>query len=454
VFLWPYEAGALDLKTTQVALGPDSVARGSAFGLAKTHEIYVYFHQGNYADPIVKETMSFLLADRIVMAHPEWLYSTRVLGRIYPYDRRMDPGENFMDMLFDWGDRQVSNYRWYGMINYGDTLSWYRNSDEDNSYDSADWHPIGRWGWFNCEAVGAHTGPLMQFLRTGNIKYFRFGGALARHIMDIDTCHYNTVANDRRLKNVIPDDYSRPGSMHRHNGNHWGDRNEEASHTNNLGIALYYYITGDERARDVLDETGEFFLSGRITYFRHPDIAPQRSIANVLWGDVVMYELTGDEKYKSAADKWAGLLYMGQKQNGAWGEDYNPVKKRWEKEPHMMYIESYALPALIAYHQMTGNKAIAETIVKATDFVIKNEEYSPYFDAAAYSYWLTGDQKYVKNIRERLDFTINHQNRSEDPIMKGMIYQKAYYARMEEFLYKVPFALELAVEGDTIPRPQ
>ncbi len=285
----------------------------------------------------------------------------------------------------------------------------------------------------------------MQFLRTGDYKYFRFGVNLARHIMDIDTCHYNTIANDSRLKNVIFDDYSQPGSMHRHNGNHWGGRNEETSHTNIAGLILYYYVTGDERARDFIDEVGDFFLKERFTYFRHPDIAPQRSLANVLWGDVLLYELTRDEKYKKAADMLANLFYIGQKSNGAWSENYNPAKDRWEGEPSAGYMRGYTIPALIEYHKLTGNKAIAKCIIKATDFTLK-EEYNPYFDAAAYSYWLTGDRKYSEVIKQKLDFVIAHQKKSDDPIWDGMIYRKAYYARVEEFLYRTPFAFEVLAD--------
>jgi len=102
------------------------------------------------------------------------------------------------------------------------------------------WHPEGRWGWYNCEVAGTHSGALIQYLRTGKQKYLDFGENLARHIMDVDTCHYNTIANDPRLKGVIDDEVSQVGSMHRHNGDHWGDRNEEADHTNNFGILLYY----------------------------------------------------------------------------------------------------------------------------------------------------------------------------------------------------------------------
>lgn len=440
--IWPKETGELDFKTTQAAKGPDSVARGSAFGVAKTHELFFYFHKGDTKESNAANLMSVLASDIIIMATPEWVAETKVLGKIHEYDKRYVPAEDFLNSLFDWGTRQVKDYDWYGMVDFGDTLSWYRKEAYDKSYEDWGWHPEGRWGWFNCEAVGTHSGALIQFLRTGAHQYFNFGANLARHIMDIDTCHYNTVANDVRLKGIIPDDYSQVGSMHRHNGNHWGDRNEEASHTNVYGILLYYYITGDARAKDVIDEIGQFFLSEKITYYGHPDIAPQRTIANVLWGDALLYEVTGEDRYIKAADKWAQLFYDGQMSNGAWLENYNPVRKKWEGKPKPAFTTQYTLPALITYHQLTGNKAIAECIIKATDYIVENEGYGAYFDASAYCYWLTGDRKYLDNIKGGLDHAIQRQRRNDNPMENGMIYQKAYYARVMEFLYALPFAFE------------
>ena len=445
-YLWPPEAGLLDFKTTQAADGPGAVARGSAFGIAKTHDMIFNFHKENFIDANVERTMSALLSDIFVTPDPEWIAGTKVLGKVAAYNKQLAPGEDFMNNLFDWGTRQIENFHWYGMVDFGDTLSWYRKDAYDKSYDYWGWHPEGRWGWFNCEATGTHSGALIQFLRTGDYKYFTFGRNLARHIMDIDTCHYNTVANDKRLKGKIPDDYSHVGSMHRHNGNHWGGRNEEASHTNLYGLLLYYYMTGDPRAKDVIDEVGEFFLGEHITYYKHPDIAPQRTVANVLWGVVQLYELTGDERYKKAADKWAELFYKGQKGNGAWGENYNPVKKRWDGKPHLMFIEEYTIPALIAYHQLTGNKAIAGCIIEAIDFVIGAETYAAYFDGSAYCYWLTGNPEYSVNVKKRFDFTVGHQKKSDDPLWNGMIYNKAFYQRVSEYLYKVPFAFEVLTD--------
>lgn len=442
--LWPKEAGELDLKTTDKAEGPEAVARGSAFGLAKTHELTFYFHEGNYNSAGVRYLNLVSQRVPLIISASEWLNDTRAAGALASYAEGINyfkKYEDCIERMFNWASRQIKDFKWYGMIDFGDTLSWYRQDAYDKSYDQWGWHPEGRWGWFNCEGIGTHTGALLQFLRTGEYKYLWFGEDLSRHLMDIDTCHFNTIKEDRRLRHIF-DDYSQPGSMHRHNGDHWGGRNEEASHTNLNGILLYYYITGYDRALDVAKEIGEFFLKRPITYFRHPDIAPHRAMANILWGETELYSATGDERLKKDADSWADLFYQGQNRNGSWNENYNPVKKRWDGAPHTGYLDGYTLPALIEYHQMTGNRAIGDSIVRLTKYLMKNDAYGAIFEGLAYSYFLTGDKNFLEFLEKKLEDVLSSQRIQNDPLWNGMIFQKLYYARPVEFLYFTPYAFE------------
>lgn len=442
--LWPQEAGELDLKTTDKTLGPEDVARGSAFGLGKTHELIFYFHEGDYKQAKAREMAIALQEPPLIMADASWFTDTRAVGAVSDYAKGINyfqPYEDALERLFDWADRQKKTFKWYGMLDFGDTLSWYRMDAYDKSYDEWGWHPEGRWGWFNCEGVGIHMGALLQFLRTGKYKYFEFGEDLARHMMDVDTCHFNTIAYDKRLKSIWQD-YSQPGSMHRHSGDHWGGRNEEASHTNLNGILFYYYITGNDRALDVAKEIGEFFLKHPVTYFKHPDIAPHRGMANILMGEVALYEATGDERLKKDADYWADLFFQGQNRNGSFNENYNPRDKRWDGDPHLGYMNEYTVPALIDYHKLTGNKAIGETIAKVVHYLAKTDEYKPIFAGLAYSYFLTADNKDLEIMEKRLESMVASQRQQDDPLWNGMIYQKLYFERVVEFLYFTPYAFD------------
>ncbi len=444
VGLWPAQAGPLNLQTTQQATGPDSAVRGSAFGLGKTHEVMIRFHDAGVDEVAMAQFAAAVHEPVHLRPAAEWVNVTGVLGRLASneMDRQL-ADELFLQRMFNWAARQIDRFGWYGMLNFGDTLSWYRKEGYDKSYPDWGWHPEGRWGWFNCEAVGTHTGALLQYIRTGKWPYFQFGEDLARHIMDVDTVHYNTIANDPRLSALTDDEYSKVGSMHRHNGDHWGDRNEELSHTSAVGILLYYYLTGYPRARDVALEVGSFCQLEPLTYSGHPDIAPQRTVASLLWNDVALYGLTQEESYLRGAAKMARILLTGQQVDGHWTDTYNPLSGAWTGEENGSYMTNYTLPALIAYHRLTNQPEAAEAIVKAVQYLIPREPYLPFFDALAYSFDVTGDGSFVQEGERRMRQAIKAQNTSGDPMWDGMVYQKLTYGRVVTFLYSTPFLFDV-----------
>ena len=437
--LWPARAGALDLSTPPEAKGDGAAARGSAFGLAKTHELAFFFHGTPLSASRSSELAGLLVGAPLLRADSAWVAATGAVGKLRPREKgRLRAAERLVDGIFDWAARQIRDSGWYGMLDFGDTRSRYVDQDE-----SRGWLRDGRWGWMNNEAMGLHSGSFLQYLRTGDFKYFELGENVALHVMDVDTVHYNTVAGDGRLSDVIPDDYSRVGSQHRHNVAHWGGRNEEVSHTNLNGILLYYYMTGYERAFDVAKEIAGFLLEERVTYFRHPDNCPQRSIANLVWGAIQMYEATGEARYKQVADKWAAILREGQRPDGSWQEKYDPQSGTWKGKPKTLFTLQYTLPALVAYHRATGDEAIADSIVKATRYYMQKRPYNPYFEALSYSHDLTGDPAFLKAAREHLEYFLRRQQTGGRPLQKGMIFSKLYYLRPIEFLYQIPFVFEL-----------
>ncbi len=436
--LWPAEQGPLDLSTTAKALGPGAAARGNAFGLGKTHEMLFYFHRGNARDSL--EKMESFSRRLLIRSNPFWADATGALGRLFPADKRYQKQELMLEELFDWADRHPKYFQWYGMINFGDTLTWWRSKDEEKDYGEFGWHPEGRWGWYNAEGVGTHTGSLLQFVRSGKWKYFEFGENLARHIFDIDTIHYNTIAEDPRLKKVLNDEFSQPGSMHRHNGDHWGGRSDEASHTNLNGILLYYYLTGDERAWDVAREIGEFFLKERFTYAGHPDIAPHRGLANALWGDVLMFEATGDERYKNAADKLIEIFLKGQQPDGSFLENYNPQKDSWSGEKEELFMSWYDVGAFISYHELTQDVAVKEMLLKLVRYLAKSESSGPVIlHGLAYAYLISHDAELIKLAENYLAVILKNQINSENPVLDGLIYDKPIYHRPNIYLYTVPY---------------
>ena len=441
--LWPEEAGPLDLSTTPKAVGPDAYGRGNAFGLAKTHELIFYFH-GKDVPPTDSpaEIATSFMKSLIIRTNPYWIDATGALGRLQPVEQKYATEEKMLARLFDWADRQPRLFEWYGMLNFGDTLTWWRNADDEKEgqkYDSFDWHPVGRWGWYNCEGVGTHTGALLQFARSGEWKYFEFGENLAKHIMDIDTVHYNTISHDKRLRK-LDQKYSQVGAMHRHNGDHWGGRADEASHTSVVGILLYYYLTGNERAFDVAKEVGEYFLKEPFTYMGHPQVAPNRAMANVLWGDTLLYEATGDDRYKKAADKIVKIFLKGQQQDGGFLENYNPILHTWSGEKHELYMSGYLVGALISYHELTQDADVKEMFLKLVRYLAPLEYTGPVIlHGLAYAYLITHDTFFIRAAEDNLRKIMDHQQFSSNPLLDGLIYEKPIYHRPVAFLSTVPY---------------
>jgi len=438
IHLLPDTGSELDLQTEAASRGPDAVARGSAYGLAKTHHLTLSFSAAQKKS----ETKATFIKPVLLKIDPQWIEQCNVIPGLPAYSsNNVLEIEQTIAELFNWAVRQQKNFRWYGMLDFGDVRTWYRQEN-----GKTDWHPQGRWGWYNCEAMGLHSGILLQYLRTGNIAYFDFAQNFSRHLMDVDVVHYNTIGNDPRLVLVLDEQLSLVGSMHRHNYNHWGGRNDEVSHTNVFGILLYYYITGELRAKDVLLEIGQFLQKKPLSYYGHPDIVPSRNLGNLLWGDVLLYQFTSDPVYKTDANWAARILIDGQQEDGSWQETYNPVNRSWKGKPQRLFMTAYILPALIAYHQITPDESVKQAIIKATDYLRQTEKYLPFVDALAYCYYLTGNQQYLSQLKDQYRFVVSKQNRSADPLMRGLIFDKIIYHRPNLFLYSLPLGLKPLIE--------
>ncbi|MDD5672499.1 MAG: glycoside hydrolase family 127 protein, partial [Candidatus Omnitrophica bacterium] len=446
--LWPKEAGVLDLATTQAAKGDGVPQPASAFGLAKTHELLFHFHPGN-VEPDYAQNRVRGFAERLtVRVNPYWVDATGALGRLFPADKRYGGQEQALERLFDWAARQPFHFGWYGMLNFGDTLTWFRDRDDAKNYGVTDWHPEGQWGWYNCEGAGTHTGALLQFIRSGIWKYFKFGENLTRHIMDVDTVHHDTVRNDPRLKKALDAGSSRVGSMHGHDGNHWGGPNADAGHTHVLGLLLYYYLTGDERAMEVAGEAGEFFLTEPFAVAGHPDIAPLSALANVLWGDVLLFEATGDDRYKRGADRIIDLLLRAQRPDGSFLEIYNPKKKTWSGQPNNLFMAGNTVGALIRYHELTQDADVKEMFLKLVRYLAKDEEAGPMvLHGLAYAYLMTGDMPYIAAGEQNMKKFLALQQLSSEPVADGMIGEKLIYRQPNFFLSTVPYIFGAIEEG-------
>ncbi len=299
VFLWKGVDGKrLSLKryAEEMSWGEGEGVYADGTGTAKTSEFFVCFYKAAERED-VPDKLRGLLTPPHVAIDPEWMAQCEVTGGFSPVAADQFPeSERMMTGFLDWLTRNIQLGRWYGFFDWGDALvTWEQEAN--------DWRFYGRWGWCNSEWDPRH-GVWIQYLRTGRADYFQLGESMTRHSADVDTCHFHPF---------------RPymvGGCFRHSTDHFGDE-PCASHTFLDGWMDYYYLTGDLRTYEVLQEAGEFL--SRYRWTEDPTYSfSLRSIANVLRGLLYLYEITGESRFLERAEEVYTVIARGQNEDGSW----------------------------------------------------------------------------------------------------------------------------------------
>ena len=169
-------------------------------------------------------------------------------------------------------------------------------------------------------------------------------------------------------------------------------------------------------------------------------MAPNRAMSNALWGDVLLYQLTWDERYKKAADKIVKIFLKGQQSDGSFLENYNPILGTWSGEKHELYMKGYLVGALIAYHELTQDSAVKEMFLRLVRYLTPLEFGGPEsLNGIAYAYLITHDPFFIQAADAKLKVVMDHQQVSQDLMMDGLIYEKPIYHRPMAFLSTVPY---------------
>lgn len=224
-------------------LHPESGAYSPALspkGVAKTYEYLVW--ESNAADASTGHAISpqhrnaLLQTPIVAYADPAHAVLAGLPSPVSAKDTAAFPEiEGAMDRAFDRMMLMKESEGDYGTFNFGDV-------QYDWTSDANGHVPPYRY-WLN-HGKGWSPIPWLLYLRSGDRKYLERGESYARHLMDVDTCH---VTDDSLRK------YK--GGQIGYGPIHFGSdtfpiRMENESEY----LGLYYYLTGYERAKDVIEE--------------------------------------------------------------------------------------------------------------------------------------------------------------------------------------------------------
>ena len=253
----------------------------------------------------------------------------------------------------------------YGWRNYGDTWA-----DHEEAYYPGPHKPI--ISHYNNQFDILH-GFLVEYLRSGDRRWWELADPLARHVMDVDIYHTDRdkAAYNGGLFWPTNHYYDAGTSTHRSMGREMSltgttgvGGGPGSEHNFSSGLLLYHYLTGNERARETVVGLADWVVAmdngrqhvlgllsdqptGIATLTNAPGYdGPGRGAANSIMALADGYRATGSEKYLNKADELIRRTIHPRDKIADRQLD-NP-ELRWSYTMHlqaiMRYLEVIALP--------------------------------------------------------------------------------------------------------------
>lgn len=250
VWLWSPNADSMDLRTLHDGLGQDTYEKqteglnityedwekgfDTPYGIGNTHELMFW---ALAATPSRTDFATLAAANALppmLASDPQHNHSAHVFGSWAPVDRSTPLKNQIEDGLKaknDFYHAEVDQRSWYGFWDYGDVMHTYDDARHMWCYD------IGGYAWDNSE-LSSDLGFWYYYLHTGDGAAYRFAEAMFRHCSEVDTYH---AGRFRRLGT-------------RHGVLHYGDSGKQNRISNATYRRIYYFLTADERAGDILHD--------------------------------------------------------------------------------------------------------------------------------------------------------------------------------------------------------
>jgi hypothetical protein len=294
-------------------------------GIAKTHEIMVAYAPPTAA-PLDASALAAALDEPVFpYTTPAYTTGTGVFGEVMPYaPERFPRCEASIAFGFRYLRAVREAYGMHGIIDWGDIAIAGVGSKDHRGASHPEGIPWrGYTGWCNSDFALTH-GFFLHYLRTGDRRVLLDGEAMAMHVLDIDTEHYN------------PEKPESIGRGHRHDQQHWGNGYRDYCRAPHGAIDLYL-LTGNRRAFDVAREMADnpgFY--GRYVTLR-------------------FWEISGEQRYLDRAE---ALL----------ADDLAPADRGWPFDIVVNFrTASYDNIGYQFYDAIRPSAALADAFVRAAD---------------------------------------------------------------------------------------
>ncbi len=312
-----------------------------AQGLAKTTEMVFNFHKKSTNEEVEKVADIFMDSP-VTHASPEWYAKSEAFGKMSASNDKYATYERGLDYKMNWMMFNQKWEPWYGMLNYGDNLTYYYG------YEWTQWtnnEPGNDYMWW------------LQFIRTGNPDYYKTAQAASMHTMDVDNIHWpkdpvyfgdtNESIHSFQVADK-PKGSPYVGMGRRHAAQHYTSL--LSAHVWVPGWISSYYLDANHRGLEVAMETGDYYVR-RI--FGDHGLRGRRLYLSV-WNLSEIYDATKMAKYGDELKERVDIMLELQNHPDQGGEI---VINRYG------YSQVYATNGLRKYYQLTEDERAKTAMV-------------------------------------------------------------------------------------------
>ena len=392
---------------------PQALGRPGLFRLAVgesiSHELWLSFGDD---DRTVEEQFTAGLNPVRACADPAYVANTRVFCAIHPTDPAIFPRyEKAVDKAYDVFMKRRRDRKQYGMENFGDdTFEW-------------GYGPVYTF-WSNQEDDRTH-GMLMQYVRSGDLRWWDLGEQAARHYRDVDL----VAASPRQPADI-------GGPIH-HNSRHFVSKGWVADHTRSVpdtghswseGLVDYWLLTGDLLAGEAVVRMGDWYV-GKVDAFRFGAGGQERGQGWALTGLSAIYRATGDPRYLDAAQRVQN--WINDWQDPVRGVISVPISEQPSYEGGTTFMHGIVGHGIARLYEATGDPQTLRSLQGIANWVVTEPMDQPgrfwykqapnlkrgygyngkAMSATSYAYALTGDP-YMGEITDEIFSHISPNIRS------------------------------------------